>query len=59
MKITYGYDRHERSWCIIVLDDEGNEVESNYLGTKEGCMHFVNEYKKQYDTNDVVKYKAY
>ena len=59
MRITYGYDRSERSWCIIVLDEEGNEVESCYLGTKEGCMRWVSEYKKEYGTEDVVKYKAY
>ena len=59
MKITYGYDRHVRSWCIIVEDEEGNEVESHYLGTREGCLRWIEELKKQYGITDVIKYKAY
>jgi hypothetical protein len=31
------YDRHVRSWCIQVKDDEGNQVEneSTYVYSKE------------------------
>lgn len=57
--ITYGYDRHERSWCIIVEDQRGNEYESHYLGTKDGCMRCIDELKQDYSIADVVKLKAY
>ena len=35
MKIEYGYDRHVRSWCILVLDSEGNQIDSSYVGDKK------------------------
>ena len=57
--ITYGYDRHERSWCIIVNDQNGFEYESHYMGTKEGCMQWIEEIKKEYGISEVIKYKAY
>lgn len=57
--ITYGYDRCERSWCIVVLDQKGNEIESHYLGTSEGCLRWVEELKEEYGISEVKKYKAY
>lgn len=61
MKLTYGYDRHERSWCIILEDENGYELESHYLGTKKGCDSILSELKKEYKIADadVKKYKAY
>lgn len=58
-KITYGYDRHVRSWCIIVEDENGYEIESHYIGTKEECKHWIEELKKERDITEVIKYKAY
>lgn len=57
--ITYGYDRQVRSWCIIVEDQEGNEIESSYLGTKEGCQREIEYFKEKYGISKVKKYKAY
>lgn len=28
------YDRHVRSWCIQVKDDEGNSIDSTYVYSK-------------------------
>ena len=58
-RITYGYDRHERSWCIIVVDDEGNEIESAYVGALSSCLFLIDRYKDEYNIDEVVKYKAY
>lgn len=57
--ITYGYDRSARSWCIIVEDQEGNEIESSYLGTKEGCLKEIESLKAKYGISATKKYKAY
>ena len=57
--ITYGYDRHCRSWCIIVQDQEGNEVDSSYVGTKEGCLKEIESFKAEYGISATKKYKAY
>lgn len=57
--ITYGYDRSAKSWCIIVEDQEGNEIESSYLGTKEGCLKEVEAFKEKYEITATKKYKAY
>lgn len=57
--ITYGYDKHERSWCIIVEDQMGYEYESHYLGTKEGCIRLIEDIKSKYQISEVIKYKAY
>lgn len=35
------------------------EIESHYIGTKEGCMKLIDELKEEYGTTKVVKYKAY
>lgn len=58
-RITYGYDRHVRSWCIIVEDQEGNEVESEYLGTLSGCMKEIDYFKSKYGIDEVIRYRAY
>ena len=57
--ITYGYDRSAKSWCIIVEDQEGNEIESSYLGTKEGCLKWIDFFKEKYGITATKKYKAY
>lgn len=58
-RITYGYDRHVRSWCIIVEDQERNEVESDYLGTLSGCMKEIDWLKDKYGIDEVIRYRAY
>lgn len=58
-EITYGYDRHERSWCVIVYGCDGYEIESHYIGTKEGCAKIIDELKEKYEGSNVIKYKAY
>ena len=57
--ISYGYDRHERSWCIIVEDQKGYEFESHYLGTKEGCLKWIEEIKAEYGIDNVEKIPAH
>lgn len=57
--ITYGYDRHQRSWCIIVQDEHGDDLETEYCGDKEWCKHSIEAFKQKYNTNTVKKYKAY
>lgn len=58
-EITYGYDMHCKSWCIIVYDPNGFEAESDYLGTKEGCQIRIGQLKEKYETDKVRKLKAY
>jgi len=58
-KITYGYDRQQRSWCIIVVDAEGNEIESSYVGDRIGCDHEIEYFKGKYGIDATKKYKAY
>jgi hypothetical protein len=61
--ISYGYDRHYRSWCVIVFgklnEDLDIELESSYVGTKSGVEREINDYKLKYNTNRVEKVKAY
>lgn len=59
MEIEYGYDRHCRSWCIIVHDDSGFEADCDYLGTKEGCMKRIEQMKAEYHTDNVRKIRPY
>ena len=57
--IEYGYDRHQRSWCIIVKDECGYEIESEYCCNPESCRRIIREFKKKYNHSKVVKIKAY
>ena len=57
--ITYGYDKHQRLWAILVQDKEGNTIDSEYCGDKKWCESSIEFYKKKYNTTKVVKYKAY
>ena len=59
MKIEYGYDRHVRSWCILVLDSEGNQIDSSYVGDKKGLNYEINYLKEKYHIDKVIKIKAY
>ena len=57
--IEYGYDRHQRSWCIIVKDEYGYEIESEYCGDQKWCRHSIKELQKKYNHSKIVKIKAY
>lgn len=57
--ITYGYDRHVKSWCIIVEDQEKCEIESSYVYSKDECMHEIEYFKEKYGITATKKYKAY
>lgn len=59
MKIEYGYDKHVRSWNIIVLDENGNEVDSQYVGNREDVNIIIKDFMEDYKTTDVKKIKAY
>ena len=57
--ITYGYDRSVRLWCIIVEDQKGYEIKSEYVATKDGCAICIEDFKKEYGIDKVIKLKAY
>ena len=59
MVIEYGYDRHVKSWNIILFDDNGNEILSEYYGDMVGIKFTIEEWKKEYSISKVVKIKAY
>lgn len=59
MKIEFGYDRHIKSWNVVVLDDDNNEIESSYSGDMVGVKFDIEYFKKQYDIKSVEKIKAY
>lgn len=59
MIIEYGYDRHVRSWNVVVMDPQGNIIASEYLGDMIGVKITIDELKKQYEIKDVRKIKAY
>ena len=59
MKIEFGYDRHIKSWNVVVLDDNNNEIESSYSGDMVGVKFDIEYFKKQYDIKSVKKIKAY
>lgn len=59
MKIEYGYDRHVKSWNIILYDAEGNEIISEYYGDMVGVKLTIEEWKKEYNINKIEKIKAY
>lgn len=57
--IEYGYDRSARSWCIIVLDKEGNQIVSSYVGDKEGLNAEIEYMTAEYNAEKIIKIKAY
>lgn len=59
MKIEFGYDKHIKSWNVVVLDDDNNEIESSYSGDMVGVKFDIEYFKKQYDIKSVEKIKAY
>ncbi len=60
-RIEYGYDRHYRSWVIIVFDENGNEIENSYVGNKADRDYEIEYFKEKYnvDKSRVKKIKAY
>lgn len=59
MIIEYGYDRHVRCWCTMVLDENRNEVESSYDGNTVSRDYMIKQFKSKYNIDEVVKIKAY
>ena len=59
MKIEFGYDRHIKSWNVVVLDDNNNVIESSYIGDMVSVQFEIEYFKKQYDIKSVEKIKAY
>ena len=59
MIIEYGYDKHIKSWNVVVLDEQGNEIESTYNGDMVGVKFDIEFFKKQYNITKVEKIKAY
>ena len=65
MKIEYGYDRHEQSWCIRVVDEDTYdvdfEIDCAYVGNKVSRDYEINWFKEEYNVTDdkVIKIKAY
>lgn len=57
--IEYGYDRKARSWCIIVFDKNGYEINSSYVGNKESLGYELGRLKEEYNVNKTTKIKAY
>ena len=57
--IEYGYDRKARSWCIIVFDKDGYEINSSYVGNKESLGYELERLKEEYNVNKITKIKAY
>jgi hypothetical protein len=58
-KVSYGYDRHVRSWCVLALDEEGNEIASSYVYSYREALIEVKRFKEWYSINSVEKVRAY
>ena len=59
MIIEYGYDRHVKSWNVVVLDREGNIIVSEYVGDMIGVNTTIKEFESQFEISEVKKIKAY
>lgn len=59
MIIEYGYDRHVKSWNVVVLDREGNIIASEYVGDMIGVNTTIKEFESQFEISEVKKIKAY
>lgn len=59
MYIEYGYDRSLRSWCTIVFDKNGNQIECAYDGNINSRNWTIEFFKKEYNITKVIKIKAY
>ena len=57
--IEYGYDRKANSWCVIVFDENGYEINSSYVGHKESLKYELERMKAEYNVQRVIKVKAY
>ena len=58
-RITYGYDKRNRSWCAIVEDENGYEIESSYDGAKVGIDSEIERLKEKHGIKDVIKLRPY
>ena len=59
MIIEYGYDRHVRSWNVVVIDQQGNIIKSDYVGNIEDVKITIEDFKKDYYITEIKKIKAY
>lgn len=57
--IEYGYDRAARSWCILVIDKDGNQIASSYVGDKDGLKFELEYFNNKYRAEKIIKIKAY
>ena len=57
--IEYGYDRAARSWCILVLDKDGNQIASSYVGDKAGLKAELEYMAAEHKAEKTIKIKAY
>jgi hypothetical protein len=59
-KISYGYDRHVKSWCVLVYpDDVGCAIKSCYVYSKREALLIVKDFKKDFGIEKVEKVRAY
>jgi hypothetical protein len=58
-KVSYGYDRHVRSWCVLALDEEGKEIASSYVYSYHEALLEVKRFKEWYSIDVAEKVKAY
>lgn len=58
-EITYGYDRHERLWCVICHAENACDDFTEWMPEKRHCELFVEEMRREYPKAKVIKYKAY
>lgn len=47
-KIIYWWDRQRREWCIEVLDETGNVIDSDYAGNKDDAISSAKWFQKVY-----------
>ena len=59
MRIEYGYDRSVRAWNVVVIDDEGNIIESSYEGNVKDAIFEANYFSDMYNINEIKKIKSY
>lgn len=58
-EITYGYDRHERLWCVICHGKNVADDFTEWMPERKHCEMFVEQLQKEHPEAKVIKYKAY
>lgn len=60
--ISYGYDRTERSWCIILEDQHKYQIgDADYVATWGEASNIISNYQTKYNIDDehIEKVRAY